>query len=594
MSDQIKFLFKYFFRYKVGYLIGFAAITVTNFLALLKPKVLGNAVDLLAKKNFAHTLNWYVAIFFILLISENLFRILWRKHLMSSSRRVERDMINDFFDHILKLDPSFYDKNSTGDLMARATNDVASIRMMLGPGIMSIIDATVIFSISLYFLIALSPKLTFYALIPTPIIIIIVGYILKNIHDNFDKVQEQYSTISTKAQENFSGINVIKSYNREQHEINAFYDVTSDYVKKFMKLMSFEAGLDPVINILIGIEIFIVLLVGGLAAISQKLTPGEFVQFIYYLNSLQWPVFALAWAANLYERGMASLDRIKRIIDEEPTINKTETYIKHDMNHETFTDNGAFQSGDIVFENVSFEYNSENPNILSEINLNIKQGTTLGVVGPMGSGKTTLLNMIARLYDPIKGKVLIGGKDIKDMPILDLRQHISFVTQEPLLFSRNIKDNLNLGRTHDPLDHNQLEESLELADVLEEVRDFHFGFETKLGERGVRLSGGQKQRMTIARALARKTEILMLDDTLSSVDTHTEGRIINNLKKFIKKRTNIIVSHRISSVKEADNIIVLMDGKIKEQGTHSELLAKEGFYYKLYQQQILKENIEGM
>ncbi len=600
MDRRVKIIGRYIGRYKPGYIIGLCALVVTDIFMLLRPRVIGNAIDSIPMPKPPHPLVWYVALFMGLVIVENIFRILWRFMLMGSSRKIERDLLNDFFSHLLRLDPRFYDRTPTGDLMARATNDVASIRMLLGPGIMALFDAVVVSTITLFFMLSVSPMLTLYALLPLPLLTLILSYLLRKVHNAYDKVQEQFSTISATAQESISGIRVVKAHNREEVETRNFDRVTTDYVHNYMYLTKFESGIEPVIVLTTGIGAVITLFAGGNAVIAGRISLGELVEFFLYLMMLTWPVIAVGWATNLWQRGFASLRRVQKIMEEQPTIDvpvqTTAVSFKEPHEKATIREDSSteFESGDLYLRNVSFRYNPQGPDVLKNITLKIEQGSILGIVGPMGSGKTTLLNLIGRLYDPTEGQVLINGVDIREIPVYELREHIAFVFQEPFLFSRSLKENINLGLSHDSLNEEEIMQTLKLAALHHEVRRFSEGLDTRIGERGVTLSGGQKQRMTIARAMARDSSILILDDTLSSVDTDTEEKIIKNLRSYGKGRTNIIVSHRISSVKDADKIIVLINGEVVERGSHEQLLRNKGFYYRLYEQQRLQEKIEGM
>ena len=581
MKSKIKILFHYILRYKTGYLIGFLALIITDVFWLLRPKIIGNAVDSLIDTNPSHSLHWFVGVFIAVAIAENLFRVFWRVMLIGSSRHIERDFLNDYFAHLLKLDARFYDRTPTGDLMARATNDMSSVRMLLGPGMMALFDAFVVFAMTLFFMVSINMELTLYAMLPFFLVALFLAFLMRKVFLYYDAVQEQFSTISARAQENISGIRVIKSHNREDYEINEFDKVTRDYIRKFMRLTKFESGIEPVIQFIAGIGVVVTLFLGGNAVIEGKMTLGELVQFFFYLMTMVWPVIAIGWSSTLFERGFASLGRLENIFNEKSNVEQLPE-----------EQSSKFSHGNIEFRNVSFRFKDDAPDVLKNINLEIPKGTTLGVVGHLGSGKSALVGLIPRLYVPTSGEIFVSGINIKNLSLSGLRSEIGIVPQEPFLFSRNISDNIRLGRLDEPRSEENVKRSLEIAEVFGEIDDFPDKIDTMLGERGVRLSGGQKQRMTIARALDRNPSILILDDALSSVDTNTEESILNNLKEFMKGRTNIIVSHRISTIKKADLIVVLSEGEIIEKGTHLELVAKNGFYTRLYNQQQLQQEIE--
>ena len=580
MKSKLLILIHYILRYKIGYLVGFTGLVITDIFWLLRPKIIGNAVDSLKDPNSSHNITWYVSVFILVAVFENLFRIIWRLKLIGASRNIERDIMNDYFKHLLKLDAQFYDKTSTGDLMARATNDISSVRMLLGPGMMALFDAFVVFSMTLFFMISLDLTLSMYAMLPFILVTFFLAFLMRKVFLYYDSVQAQFSTISARAQENISGIRVIKSHNREEFEISEFDKVTRDYIRKFMRLTKYESGIEPVIQFIGGIGVVVTLFLGGNAVIEGKITLGELVQFFFYLMTMVWPVIAIGWSSTLFERGFASLGRLEKIFNEKPKVK------------ELLKDIMEFTPGDIEFKNVCFKFKDDGPEVLKNIDLTIPQGTTLGIVGSLGCGKSALIGLIPRIYQTTSGEICISGKNINNLSIMSLRSEIGFVPQEPFLFSRDISQNIRLGRLDEPYSDEDIIKSLDIAEVHSEVNRFPDKLDTMLGERGVRLSGGQKQRLTIARALDRNPSILILDDSLSSVDTNTEESILSKLKDFMKERTNIIVAHRISSVKNADMIIVLSEGKIVEKGTHFQLLKHGGFYTKLYKQQRLQQELE--
>lgn len=583
MNSRTKILFHYFANHKKSFILGVASLFITDVFQQLRPKLIGNSIDSLKEPVMGYTLGWWIIFFIVILILENFFRFWWRYHIVGGSRAAEKDLINDYFSRLLTLDQSFYNKMPTGDLMARATNDVTSVRVLIGEGTLIICDTIFVAGFSLFFMLRLSPILTFYSLLPLPILGLILMYLIRKVHRCYDDVQAQFSTVTSRAQENLSGIRVIKAHALEDYETSEFDKITKDYVKKFMKLTGYESGVEPLIRLIAGVGVVIVLFAGGRFVINQQMTIGQFVQFFLYLMGLVWPVIAIGWSATLIQRGMTSLARIQEVMETVPKVQSPA-----DISVPT-SDNFAF--GDLEFKDVYFKYKPELPYALQGVSIKIPAGTTVGIVGPTGSGKTTLLNLIPRLFDPDNGKVLLGGIDIKTLPLDKLRRFVGMVPQEPFLFSENIVKNLKPETPH--ATESDIEDALRIAHVEEEIDDFPQGAATIVGERGVRLSGGQKQRVTLARAVARTPAVLILDDALSSVDAKTENSILNNLKDFMKERTSLIVAHRISTVKDADLILVIQDGKITEQGTHEELLKINGFYAKLYEQQRLEQKISA-
>ncbi len=581
MTSKTKILFSYFARHKMHFILGVFSLFITDVFQQIRPKIIGNAIDSLKEPVMGYALGWWIIFFTGALILENFFRFWWRYYIVGGARLAEKDLLNDYFSRLLVLDQTFYNRMPTGDLMARATNDISSVRALIGEGTLIICDTLFVASFSLFFMIRLSPILTLYSLLPLPILGLILMYLIRKVHRCYDDVQAQFSTVTARAQENLSGVRVIKAHALEEYETSEFDRITKDYVNKFMRLTRFESGVEPLIRLIAGVGVVIVLFAGGRFVIQDKLTIGQFVQFFLYLMGLVWPVIAIGWSATLIQKGMTSLERIREVMETIPKIKNSE---------DSKNNSEYLLKGDIEFKDVYFKYKDDLPYALKGISLTIPEGATVGVVGPTGSGKTSLLNLIPRLFDAEKGEILIGGKNIKTIPVDKLRLQIGMVPQEPFLFSENIVQNL---RPETPqANESDVGDALRIANIEEEINSFPQGISTIVGERGLRLSGGQKQRVTLARAVARTPSILILDDALSSVDARTENSILKNLKDFMKERTSIIIAHRISTVKDADFIIVIQDGQITEKGTHDDLLQNSGFYSKLYEQQKLEQKIK--
>ncbi|MCH8940880.1 MAG: ABC transporter ATP-binding protein [Bacteroidetes bacterium] len=571
---------KYFIRYKKKLIWGIFFIILSNIGTVYVPLFLKDAINGLQTTITTDKLLNYGLLIIGVSALAGLFRFLIRESIIVVSREIEFDLRRDFWKHIQYLPLRYFQNNSTGNIMAHATNDISAVRMFLGPAVMYSLDTVVRLTIVIGIMLSLNPSLTFYSLLPLPLLSYLVYKVGKIIHVKFTKIQEKFSELTTKAQENFSGIRVIKSYVREENEINKFNEISKDYLKKNMNLVKTQALLFPLLFLITGFSIIIVIWAGGIKIINNEINLGEFTAFIVYLGILIWPIIAFGWVINIIQQGEASMKRLNKIYAEPFEIT--------DSDKTDFSINGL--KGNIEFRNVSFRYGQHLPKILDGINLTIPQGSTLAVMGYTGSGKTSFINLIPRLYDCTNGEIVIGGKNIKEIPLQILRNNISLVQQEAFLFSDTIKNNIAYGL--DKYDEDKIINAAKIAHLEEEIRSFPKGYETIMGERGITLSGGQKQRVSLARSLAKDPQVLILDDSFSAVDTHTEEEILKNLEEQSKNITKIIISHRISTVKNADKIIVLDNAKIVEEGTHEQLVAQGGIYSELHYKQLLEKELE--
>ncbi len=563
---------------------------------ILFPLIIRRAIDDLNKRLDLHKLLFYAGALLAVAATKAIFQFLTRWILIGVSREIEFDLRNDLFAHLERLSYSFYQRTRTGDIMARATNDLNAVRMLVGPGIMYTAN-TVVFTIgALVFMLSISPKLTMWAFLPLPVISIVIQYFGRRIHERFERIQAMFSDISARAQENFSGARLVRAYVQEEWEIESFERSNEEYIARSLKLVRLMGMLWPTLETMLGLAVIIVLFVGGREVIQHRITVGSFVAFNTYMVQLTWPIIALGWVINLFQRGTASMARIQSVLAEQPEI--TDAGVPA-------ADAPTEITGDIEFRNLSFRYGNtlrtqsgNGPGgaqhgdelVLKNVNLTVPAGTSLAIVGPTGSGKSTLVSLIPRIYDATQGSVLLDGRSIREYPLELLRANIGFVPQETFLFSDSIRDNIAFG-AQDATD-DDVRRAAEAANIADDIEGFPQGYRTLVGERGITLSGGQKQRTAIARAIIRNPRILVLDDALASVDTQTEDRILNHLRDIMQGRTTIFISHRVSTVRNADRIAVLHDGEIVEYGTHEELIERNGYYTELHDKQMLEEELE--
>ncbi|CUS88670.1 ATP-binding cassette, subfamily B [Candidatus Kryptobacter tengchongensis] len=572
----------YLLKYKKLLTLGVLAILISEAFYVLIPILIGRAIDSLKSGVTGEKLLWFASLVIGSTLLSGIASFFVRQTIIVASRKIEYDMRNDFYRHVQSLHYLYFRDKKIGDIMAYATNDIPAVRNFLGPGIMYSVETVIEFVVILGIMFSMNFKLTLVTLIPLPLISYLVYKIGKIVHERYEDIQEHFGTITTVAQENISGIRVIKSYVREDYEIEKFRKLSFEYMLKNIKLIKIQSLTYPLMILITGISIILVVWYGGYQVIKGMMTLGQITSFLIYLGYLIWPMIAFGWIVNLTQRASASMDRLLEVFKVEPEIKDTEE-----------TDFSIKEiKGEIKFKNVWFRYPDSENYVLKNINLDIKQGQTVGIVGYTGSGKTTLVNLIPRLFDPDKGEVLIDGVNVKKIPLKVLRESIGYVQQEVFLFSDTVKNNITFGV--DGVSDEKVFEVAKIAHIYDEIMEFQDKFNTIIGERGITLSGGQKQRLSLARALIKDPKILILDDSFSSVDAYTEETILKNLKEFRKGRTTIIISHRITAVKDADFIIVLDDGEIVEQGTHDELIELGGVYADLYQKQILEEELEKM
>jgi ATP-binding cassette subfamily B protein len=606
---NLRGLLPYLRRYRGQLIAGCVFLVVGNLVGALLPLAVGTIVDSLSGsrtilERFTNlpavlhnvlvsfyrpfsreTLFFYGSVLVGIVALKGFFSFWTRWILIGVSRDIEYDLRNDLLERLTALEAVFYVRNRTGELMSRCTNDLNAVRMVLGPGIMYSANTIVVMFAALALMLKLSPRLTLLVFVPVPVVALAVRYFGQIIHERYEKIQATLAALSARVQENLAGVRVIRAYNQEQAEGRAFETLNREYISRNLQLIRAWSMFYPALEALVGSTFLIVLWQGGSLVLEQRISLGTLVAFFFYMSQLVWPMIALGWVTNIFQRGAASMGRMDYILAAAPGISDAEAQAPAD----------AEVRGEIEFRDLSFAYptagnGAEAPVVLREINLQIPAGSTLAIVGPTGCGKSTLAALVARLYDAPPDAILLDARPLRHWPLETLRRAIGFVPQDTFLFSETVRENIAFGAEQTSDEH--VEEAARIASIFGEIQEFPKKFDTLVGERGITLSGGQKQRTALARALVRDPKILILDDALSSVDTETEEKILRRLKDVMRQRTTILISHRCSTVRHADQIVVLRDARIVERGTHDELLAQGGYYADLYQKQLLEEELE--
>jgi len=575
-------LLPYLARYRDSFLLGLVCVIVTSTINLMSPLILKYAVDDLTGGVTRDKLALYAGLLLGVAIVAGYFRFLMRRILVGASRHIEYDLRNDFFARLQTLPLAYYQARRTGDLMSRATNDLSAVRMMIGPAVMYSASTLITFVFAVILMLRIDPWLTAVALVPLPFISVAARFFGRAIHRGFERVQAQLSEVSAVVQESLAGVRVVRAYRQEDDELGRFRATNQEYVRRNRRLIQLQGLFFPSIGLLLGFAALLVLWLGSQRVITGRITLGDLVAFNGYLAMLSWPMIAFGWVSNMLQRGLASWIRMLDVLDAEPAIRDAARGVRK---------TGAPIRGAIEFRDLTFAYNGTP--VLHGISARIEQGQTVAIVGPTGSGKSTLVNLLARLHDPPPGTVFVDDVDIREIPLADLRGAVGFVPQEPFLFSETVGENVAFGAAG-PADEARttgVEQASAVARLDKDADAFARGYDTMVGERGITLSGGQKQRTAIARALFVDPRILVLDDALSAVDTSTEEEILSRLRGVMRERTSILISHRVSTVRSADRILVLEGGRLVEQGTHDELVGRGGLYAELHKKQLLEEEL---
>ncbi len=584
---SLRYLNKYFIKYKWRLLLGVLFIIGSNFFYVNMPLIVKDAVNQFEEnfnvENWANIAMWLGGIYLALSLGKGIFLFLTRQTVIVVSRFIEFDLKNEVYEQYQRLTYNFYKKNNTGDLMNRISEDITHVRMYLGPGVMYTVNLSVLFTFTIYSMMNISIELTLYTLAPLPIMSFLVYKVSSRMNRQSERVQRQQSRISTIVQETFSGIPVLKAYSGEARFRKVFDENADTYLKKHMDLVKTNAFFMPTITFLIGLSTILTIYIGGILSfdLQNDIRSGDIVAFIFYVNMLTWPFASVGWVTSIIQRAAASQERINEFLREEPEIKSP-------------TDAPFHFEGEVVFDQVSYTFPTSGIEAVRDLSFSIQNGETLAILGRTGSGKSTVINLLMRQFDPIDGEIRVDGKPLKSININDFRKQTGVVPQEVFLFSDSIRNNVLFGLSaHQKANEDTIKEVLKTTHVWHNIKTFKNGLDTILGERGVNLSGGQKQRISIARALIREPKLLILDDCLSAVDTETEEIILDNIKPQIKKNTTLIVSHRVSSIRNADRILVLDHGQKIEEGSHEELLAQNGVYADMYAKQLLEDQNGG-
>lgn len=567
-------------RYRAGLVWGVLCVVAANVVALVQPQVLRFAVDDLYRGVTAEKLGRYAMLLFGIALTAGLFRYFMRQSVIAISRHLEYDLRNELFAHLQRLPAEWYQAHRTGETMSAATNDLSAVRMMLGPGVMYTVNTITVGVVSIAFMIAISPRLTFWSLLPLPLVSLCVWWFGDRIHRRFESVQERFAALSGHVQENLAGLRVVRAFGDERAQLGRFGELNREYLAQNSKLIRLSGWFYPLLGLFSGIGALLALYVGGRETLFGRITLGQFVAFTVYLGMLNWPMVALGWVINIFQRGMASWGRILRILDTPPAIESPADPIEP-----------SDHAGAIEFRDLTFTYPGAAEPALRGVSFRVEPGRTVALVGRTGSGKSTVLALLPRLFDPPPGTVFVDGVDVRRRDLPSLRGDLAVVSQDPFLFSATVAENVAAGVDDAPAA--AIERAAAIAHLETDVRGFPQGFETHVGERGITMSGGQRQRTAIARAVLRDAPVMLLDDCLSAVDTHTEEAILRELQPEMRRRTTLLVSHRVSTVREADEILVFERGEVVERGRHEELLALGGRYAALHRAQQLREEIEA-